>query len=92
MGIRIIKRRKTYRRWWYGEYREGGKLHRVKLDVRVAGKPPLSFSNKDEGDTLFEASKAKAQRAFEDFMLSRQQKASTFSLNDEGDSINSPFV
>ena len=74
MGIRILRKGKTYRRWWYGEYREGEKICRIKLDVRVAGKPPLSFSNKDEGDTLFETSKAKAQKAFDDFMVSRQQK------------------
>ena len=82
MGIRVIRstRRKTYRRWWYGEYRENGKLYRVKLDVRVAGKPPSTFAAKDEGDTLFEASKAKAQRAFDDFMLSRQQKGNAEGL------------
>ena len=74
MGIRIIRNGRTYRRWWYAEYRDGGKLCRVKLDVRVSGKPPSSFSMKDEGDTLFETSKAKAQKVFDDFMLSRQQK------------------
>ena len=80
MGIRIIRKGKTYRRWWYAEYRDGGKLCRVKLDVRVSGKPPSSFSTKDEGDTLFEASKAKAQKSFEDFMLSRQQKGNAEGL------------
>ena len=80
MGIRIMRKGKTYRRWWYGEYKDGGKLRRIKLDVRVAGKPPSSFSNKDEGDTLFETSKAKAQKAFEDFMISRQQKGNAEGL------------
>ena len=80
MGIRIMRKGKTYRRWWYGEYRENGKIHRLKLDVRVSGKPPSSFSVKDEGDTLFEASKAKAQKCFEDFMVSRQQKGNAESL------------
>ena len=80
MGVRIIRNGRTYRRWWYGEYRDGGKLCRVKLDVRVSGKPPSSFSAKDEGDTLFETSKAKAQKSFEDFMLSRQQKGNAEGL------------
>ena len=80
MGIRIIRNGRTYRRWWYGEYRDGGKLCRVKLDVRVSGKPPSSFSTKDEGDTLFETSKAKARKVFDDFMLSRQQKGNAEGL------------
>lgn len=80
MGVRIIRKGKTCRRWWYGEYRDGGKLCRIKLDVRVSGKPPSTFSTKDEGDTLFEASKAKAQKAFDDFMLSRQQKGNAEGL------------
>ena len=46
----------------------------------MAGKPPSTLSLKDEGDTLFEASKAKAQKSFEDFMLSRQQKGNAEGL------------
>lgn len=65
MGIRIIRKGKSYRRWWYGEYRESGKLFRIKLDVKVSGKPPESFSSKDEGDKAFEINKAKAQSAFD---------------------------
>ena len=80
MGIRIIRKGKSYRRWWYGEYREGGKLFRVKLDVKVSGKPPESFSCKDTGDNAFEVSKAKAQSAFDDFMESRQQKGNAEGL------------
>ncbi|MBQ3287802.1 MAG: hypothetical protein IJH50_00125 [Kiritimatiellae bacterium] len=80
MGIRIIRKGKTHRRWWYGEYRDSGKLRRIKLNVRVSGKPPSTFSTKDEGDRLFEVSKAKAQKAFEDFMLSRQQKGNAEGL------------
>ena len=80
MGVRILRKGKTYRRWWYGEYKEGGKLRRIKLAVRVAGAPPSSYSNKDKGDTLFETSKARAQKAFEDFMISRQQKGNAEGL------------
>ena len=80
MGIRIIRKGKSYRRWWYGEYREVGKLFRVKLDVKVSGKPPESFSCKDTGDNAFEVSKAKAQSAFDDFMESRQQKGNAEGL------------
>ena len=80
MGIRILRKGKTYRRWWYGEFRENCKLKRVKLTVRVVGEPPISFSTHDEGDARFEVSKAKAQKAFEDFMLSRQQKGNAEGL------------
>lgn len=80
MGIRIIRKGKSYRRWWYGEYREDGKLKRVKLTVRVVGTPPTSFCAHDEGDARFEISKAKAQKAFEDFMVSRQQKGNAEGL------------
>ena len=80
MGIRIMRKGKGYRRWWYGEYRENGKLKRVKLTVRVAGTPPTTFSSRDEGDARFEVSKAKAEKAFEDFMVSRQQKGNAEGL------------
>ena len=80
MGIRIIRKGKSYRRWWYGEYREGGKLCRIKLGVKVSGRPPESFSCKDVGDSAFEVSKAKAQSAFDDFMESRQQKGNAEGL------------
>jgi len=80
MGIRILRKGKTYRRWWYGEFRENGKLKRVKLTVKVVGEPPISFSTHDEGDARFEVSKAKAQKAFEDFMVSRQQKGNAEGL------------
>ena len=80
MGIRIIRKGNGFRRWWYGEYRENGKIKRVKLTVRVAGEPPPSYSVYDQGDVRFEVSKAKAQSAFEDFMLSRQQKGNAEGL------------
>lgn len=80
MGIRIIRKGNSYRRWWYGEYRESGKLIRIKLDVKVTGKSPKSFSSKDEGDKAFEISKAKAQCAFDAFMESRQQKGNAEGL------------
>ena len=80
MGIRIIRKGKSYRKWWYGEYREGGKLCRIKLGVKVSGRPPESFSCKDIGDSAFEVSKAKAQSAFDDFMESRQQKGNAEGL------------
>ena len=80
MGIRIIRKGKSYRRWWYGEYRENGKLKRVKLPVRVVGEPPISFSAQEEGDARFEVSKTKARCAFEDFMVSRQQKGNAEGL------------
>ncbi len=80
MSVRIMRKGNGYRHWWYGEYRENGKLKRVKLPVRVVGEPPISFSTHDEGDARFEVSKAKAQSAFEDFMLSRQQKGNAEGL------------
>ena len=80
MGIRIIRKGKGYRRWWYGEYRENGKVKRVKLTERVVGEPPPSFSVHDKGDAKFEVSKAKAQKVFDDFMVSRQQKGNAEGL------------
>ena len=60
MGIRIMRKGNGFRRWWYGEYRENGRIKRVKLTVRVAGEPPPSYSVHDQGDVRFEVSKAKA--------------------------------
>ena len=80
MGIRVMKKGNGYRRWWYGEFREGGKLHRVKLTVKVAGEPPASLSARDEGNHAYEISKVKAQKAFDDFMQSRQQKGNAETL------------
>lgn len=36
MGIRILPYRGGYRHYWYGEYREGGRLHQVRLSVKIA--------------------------------------------------------
>ena len=80
MGVRIIRKGKGYRRWWYGEYREDGKLKRVRLTVRVVGTPPLSFVAHEQGDARFEVSKAKAQAAFDEFMTSREQKGNAEGL------------
>ena len=54
MGIRILPYRGGYRHYWYGEYREGGRLHQVRLSVKIAGVPPESLSIKDEGSVLYE--------------------------------------
>ncbi|MBQ2625876.1 MAG: hypothetical protein IJG18_12370 [Kiritimatiellae bacterium] len=54
MGIRILPYRGGYRHYWYGEYREGGRLHQVRLSVKIAGVPPKSLSIKDEGSVLYE--------------------------------------
>ena len=83
MGIRIMRKNKGYRRWWYGEFRENGKLKRIKLAVKVAGVPPASLSTHDEGDAKFEVSKATALKAFEDFMVSRQQKGNAEGLMEQ---------
>lgn len=80
MGIRIMRKSNGYRRWWYGEFRENGKLNRVKLTVKVSGVPPAFFSAREEGDAKFEVSKAKALKAFEDFMTSRQRKGNADEL------------
>jgi len=83
MGIRILPYRGGYRHYWYGEYREGGKLHQVRLPVKIAGVPPKSLSIKDEGSVLYEKSKAKALAEFEAFENERKRKGSSERLMEE---------
>lgn len=51
----------TPRRVWYGRYEVDGKRHCDKLDVKFAGKPPVPFSLRAEGDGAYERSRAAAQ-------------------------------
>ena len=83
MGIRILPYRGGYRHYWYGEYREGGRLHQVRLSVKIAGVPPKSLSIKDEGSVLYEKSKAKALAEFEAFENERKRKGSSERLMEE---------
>jgi integrase len=48
------------RETWYGRYEINGRKLYVNLDVKIAGSPPPSLSLKDQGDTAFEVSRAKA--------------------------------
>ena len=66
MGIRIIPYRDGYRPYWYADYKENGKVRRIRLTERVMGVPPPSLSIKDEGSVLYEKSKARAQAEFAD--------------------------
>ena len=81
MGIKIKRDGKGgYRRWWYAEYKEDGKLRIKRLDVKVAGTPPVSLSIREDGDMRYEKSKSLAQKAFDDFMDERQRKGATNGL------------
>jgi len=80
MGVRIIRSGRHFRKFWYGEFRENGKLCRIRLNVKVSGKPPEASSQEPQGDRAFEVSRAKAQTVFDDFMESRQQKGNAEGL------------
>ena len=53
MGIRVIPYRGGYRPYWYADYKENGKVRRIRLTERVMGVPPPSLSIKDEGSVLY---------------------------------------
>jgi integrase len=66
MPIELRKGRNgKLRTHWYGRYEVNGKRHTVNLGVKVAGTPPASLSLREEGDTAFERSRAKAQAKLE---------------------------
>jgi len=61
MPLELRKNRDgTLRPYWYGRYKINGKRYCGSLNVKVAGTPPPSFSLMDEGDTVFERSRATA--------------------------------
>lgn len=83
MGIRIIPYRDGYRPYWYADYKENGKVRRIRLTERIMGVPPPSLSIKDEGSTLYEKSKARAQAEFEAFENERKRKGTSERLMEE---------
>ncbi|HPA17483.1 MAG TPA: tyrosine-type recombinase/integrase [Verrucomicrobiae bacterium] len=50
---------------WYGRYEVGGRRLTVNLQVPIAGRPPASFSLRDEGNGAFERSRAVALEKLE---------------------------
>jgi integrase len=50
----------TVRPFWYGRYQVNGKRFCDNLGVPMAGRPPVPFSLKSDGDALFERSRATA--------------------------------
>ena len=63
MGIKIKRDGKGgYRRWWYAEYKEDGKLRIKRLDVKVAGTPPVSLSIREDGDMRYERASPSPKR------------------------------
>lgn len=62
---------------WYGRYEINGRRQYLNLDVKVAGTPPASLSLKDDGDALFERSRATAQAKLESIVEeARSQRSS----------------
>ncbi len=53
-------------RWWYARWMRNGKRHFACLEVAVEGNPPAKLS--EPGDDDFEASRKKAQTAYEKFV------------------------
>jgi integrase len=45
---------------WYGRYDVNGKRYTINLGVKIAGTPPASMSLREEGDKVFERSRAQA--------------------------------
>jgi integrase len=50
----------TVRPFWYGRYQVKGKRYCDNLGVPMAGRPPVPFSLKSDGDALYERSRATA--------------------------------
>jgi integrase len=65
------------RETWYGRYEINGRRQYLNLNVKVAGTPPDSLSLKDEGDAMFERSRATAQAKLESIVEeARSQRSS----------------
>ena len=50
----------TVRPFWYGRYQVNGKRYCDNLKIRIAGRPPMPFSLKADGDAAYERSRATA--------------------------------
>src|SRR5580658_5735363 len=62
---------------WYARYEINGRRQYLNLDVKVAGTPPASLSLKNDGDALFERSRATAQAKLESVVEeARSQRSS----------------
>lgn len=83
MGIRLIPYKGGYRPYWYAEYRENGRRRQIRLSERVMGTPPKSLSIREEGDTPYERSKARAEAEFETFEAERRRKCDRERLMEE---------
>lgn len=83
MGIRIIPYRGGYRPYWYADYKENGRVRRIRLTERIMGVPPPSLSIRDEGSVLYEKSKSRAQAEFEAFENERKRKGTSERLMEE---------
>lgn len=67
MGLELkTQRNGELRPHWYGRYTVNGKKCSVKLNAKVAGKPPRSL--KDEGNLAFELSRARAHDEFQEII------------------------
>lgn len=96
MGLEIRKGRDgKWRKIWYGAYTVNGKRYAVNLGIKIAGTPPSSMKLKDEGDGLFERSRAKAQAKLDHVIEETRSKANAVHLVEHlyevktGDSLKS---
>jgi integrase len=78
MPIELRKQRDgSLRDIWYARHELNGRMVYLNLGVKVAGTPPASLSLKEEGDVMFERSRATAQAKFESIVEeARSQRSS----------------
>lgn len=81
MGLEIRKTRDgKWRKIWYGAYEVDGKRHAVNLGIKIAGTPPASLKLREEGDGLFERSRAKAQFKLDQIIEETRTKSNAVHL------------
>ena len=79
MGCLTLRRNaEGWRRIWYGQFEQAGKLRVVKLDVPFKGIPPPSL--KETGDPAFEASRAAAKQKLKAIEEEARQKGNVTHL------------
>lgn len=62
---------------WFGAFELNGKRYGINLGVKIAGKPPVSRSLKDQGDTAYEVSRMAAQSKLDHFIEEARKKSHT---------------
>ena len=70
----------TLRKFWYGRYEVRWKSYCQNLGVKIAGKPPASLSLKEEGDSVYERSRATALFKLQSLIEEAQTKRGSITL------------